>query len=156
MPVAKQKQFLDFWFNGFSNYLEALVSPERQKLMQHCGKACADSFIMQVYKNAWTESKGDIAACIRITLETLSPDVIYEPVEEDGLPSDKCYDVIYPHCLCELVNKKYIETPLQCECSRQNLLYVWESLLGKGNVSVETKKTILSGDKCCIFRITFR
>ena len=154
--MSEQNPFFLSWFKGFSNYLDALVSPERQKLMQHCGKACADSFIMQVYKNAWTEAKGDIAACIRIVLESLSPDVIYEPVEEDGLPSDKCYDVMYPHCLCELVNQHYIDTPLQCECSRQGLLYVWESLLGKGNVSVETKKTILSGDKCCIFRITFR
>ena len=149
-------QFLESWFKGFSNYLDSLVSTERQKLMQHCGKACAESFILGVYQKAWAESKGDINACIRMILEELAPEVMYEPVEEDGVPSDKCYDVVYTHCLCELVNSKFIDTPLQCECSRQNLLYVWETLLGKGNVSVEMKKTILSGDSCCVFRVTFR
>ncbi len=149
-------QFLESWFKGFSNYLDALVSTERQKLMQHCGKACAESFVLSIYKKAWAESKGDINACIRMVLEGLAPEVMYEPVEEDGVPTDKCYDVVYTHCLCELVNNKFIDTPLQCECSRQNLLYIWETLLGKGNVSVEMKKTILGGDSCCVFRVTFR
>ncbi|MCQ2579548.1 MAG: hypothetical protein MJ159_02485 [Treponemataceae bacterium] len=156
MAKQKQKQFLDYWFSGFSDYLDVLVLPERQKLMAHCGKACADSYVMQIYQDAWKSSSGNITACIRLVHEKLAPDIIYEPVDESGVPSGKSFDVMYTHCRCELVNNKYISTPLQCECSRQNLLYIWETLLGKGNVSVERKKTILSGDSCCIFRVTFR
>jgi len=154
--MIKQKQFLNFWFKGISSYVDALVSPERQKFMQHCGKACADSCDMQIYQKAWAVSQGNLTSCIRQVHKKLTPEVIYVLVDEFGIPAEKCFDVMYTHCRCALVNNKFVETPLQCECSRQNLLYIWESLLGKGNVSVERKQTILSGDKYCVFRITFR
>lgn len=154
--MTNKKDFFDHWFNGFSSSMTLLSSDERAKVMTQCGKACAEAYTNEVFQKAWKNAEGDISKCIRSIQVELAPDMIFEPVDEPGIPEGKCYDVVYNHCLCELVSKGFVTSPTQCECSRQGMLYNWESLVGKGNVSVETKQTILGGAKNCILRIMLR
>ncbi len=152
----EEKEYLKTWFKGFSNSLELLATAERQKIMCQCGKAWAEEEILGVYRQAYKAAGGDLMKTIRLLQDAFSPDIIYEPVDESGIPENKCFDVMYFRCVCELVKAKYVESPFFCESTRQSLLFVWEELVGKGNVSVETKQTILNDANSCIFRITFR
>ena len=152
----KEKDYLKAWFKGFSASLENLTTSERQKIMCQCGKTCAEEEILSVYKDAFKASNGNLIKTVRIVQDYFSPNIMYEPVDEFGVPENKCFDVIYFSCVCTLVNKKYVNNSFFCESTKQSLLFVWEELVGKGNVSVETKQTILNGSNSCIFRITFR
>lgn len=46
-------------------------------------------------------------------------------------------------------------TPNLCECSRQSIIYVGESVWGDSKIRVEQVETILSGDAECKFRVIF-
>lgn len=44
--------------------------------------------------------------------------------------------------------------PGHCECSRQSVLYILETLLPERAVTVETLETVLGGAEKCRFRVT--
>lgn len=152
----EENEYLKAWFKGFSNSLELISTAERQKVMCQCGKSWAEAEILSVYQQAYNASGGDLMKTIRLLQDAFSPNIIYEPVDEFGIPEGKCFDVMYFCCVCDLVKARYVDSPFFCESTKQSLLFVWEELVGKGNVSVETKQTILNGSNSCIFRVTFR
>lgn len=154
--MANNNSFLQAWFKGFSASLDLISTAERQKVFAQCGKACSEYSTKELYTNSWAESDGNLSKCVRLIQEQLAPDVLYEPVDEAGIPANKCFDVVYSHCACPLVAENFMSSPVLCECSRQKLLHNWESVVGKGNVGVETKQTIIGGSSTCVMRVTFR
>lgn len=156
MTSGTLQESLSAWFKGFEAALEVLASDERKKLMAHCGKSYASLSLEAIFKKSWEESNNNLPQCIRLIQKCCAPEFLYEPVDEPGVPEEKCYDVIIPHCTCALVTEGFVSNPLMCECTKEMFLSAWESVFGKGNVSVEKKQTILGGASTCILRCTFR
>jgi len=46
------KEFLDFWFAGFMRGIEALDEHSQRKVLHECGKACAQSYTVQIFREA--------------------------------------------------------------------------------------------------------
>lgn len=64
------------------------------------------------------------------------------------------YEVGYPSCVCPRLQYGETHAPEHCECSRQSILYILESLLPDKRITVETQETVLSGGDRCRFRVT--
>lgn len=62
----------------------------------------------------------------------------------------------YPRCLCPQVEAGFVAAPTHCECSRQSILYVLETLLPGREIEVETLETVLAGGAECRFRVTVK
>ena len=64
----------------------------------------------------------------------------------------RIYEMGYPRCVCP--EARETRDPAHCECSRQSVLYILETLLPGKTVTVETVETVLSGAGKCRFRVT--
>ena len=64
----------------------------------------------------------------------------------------RVYEVGYPRCVCP--EARETRDPAHCECSRQSVLYILETLLPGKTVTVETGETVLGGAGKCRFRVT--
>lgn len=62
----------------------------------------------------------------------------------------------YPRCLCPQVEAGFVAAPTHCECSRQSILYVLETLLPGREIEVVTLETVLAGGTECRFRVTVK
>lgn len=139
--------FLKYWFNGFQNSLDQIDDISKGKIFKECGKACSKSYTNQIYISAKKNSN-----CEEEFIEELRkafPEIMIEVIERGHK-----YDIKYKFCACDLVNKKYMNTSYICECSRNSLLYNWETVFGKGKIIVELIQTILSGAPYCQFKVT--
>jgi len=138
------KKFFSHWFSGFESGLENIDSRSRNKILQFCGEACADSYTRDIFSQAKTESSSTSEL-----LENLSkkfPDAEYE------LVSDSIIRVIYNKCGCDIVSGGFVKSPLFCSCSASNLRANFQAALGK-RVEVKLKASILGGAERCLFFI---
>lgn len=62
--------------------------------------------------------------------------------------------IIYPKCGCDLHVSCNLSSVSLCECSKQSILYVEQSVTNK-IITVERLESILEGHKMCKFKIKF-
>lgn len=74
----------------------------------------------------------------------------------DVIEPGRVYVMGYPRCLCPQVEAGFVAAPTHCECSRQSILYVLETLLPGREIEVETLETVLAGGTECRFRVTVK
>lgn len=65
----------------------------------------------------------------------------------------RVYEMGYQKCVCPeaLTGKKEASF---CECSRQGMIYVLESMMPEKHIDVKTIETVLSGAEKCRFKVT--
>lgn len=71
----------------------------------------------------------------------------------DVIEPGRVYEMGYPRCLCPQVEAGFVTAPTHCECSRQSILYVLETLLPGRIIEVEPLETVLAGGSECRFRV---
>lgn len=64
------------------------------------------------------------------------------------------YEVGYPKCVCGDVISGKVKDPAHCDCSRNSVLYILETLMPDKKITVETLHTVLSGAENCRFKVT--
>lgn len=140
------EKFFRQWLQGFENGLEAMDSEARSCLLGQCARKCADTGVLQAYKQLHKAVQGDRNA-------------FYTRMEELGdargeiVVTDREYHVYFPKCSCDLHTTGGVNTPKLCECSRQSILYVGQAIWKGESFRVEQVETILSGAKECKFKI---
>ena len=143
------KEFFIKWFEGFSNGLEEMDPIGRSILLKPCAKQCADTGVLKSYLEHYCAVGGE-------------RDEFYRRLSEMGdvrgevLISGREYRICFPHCACDLHTACGVKSPHLCECSRQSILYVAETVWKGCGIRVETESTILSGATECRFRIIFQ
>lgn len=138
------KKFFSYWFSGFQSGLENIDSRSRDKLLNCCGEACADSYTRDIFKREKSRSSNMDEFLKNLSVKF--PDAEYEIV------SDSCIRVMYKRCGCDIVGKGFITDPLFCRCSAANLKANFEAALG-GKIEVELKDSILGGADRCLFLV---
>ncbi len=123
------------WFKGFEKGIARLSPEERSAFFSECGKNCVNGGTLSVYKKLY-EDANDL------------PGVKGEVIEKG-----RVYRLIFLKCTCELCKKKYVTTPLLCECSRQSVIYSLHSLWKDKNFTVTLCHSILGGGTDCELRI---
>jgi len=140
-------EFLDYWFGGLLQGIEALDEPSQSKVLHECGKACARSYTAQVFREARQDS-ADIDAFLQNLARRL-PKARYEQV---GATTIK---VTYTRCGCDLVRLGLVKSPIFCECSAANLRENFEQALGT-SASVAIESSILRGGPQCVLMVSLK
>ena len=112
---------LSNWFKGFEDGIAKLSEEQRETFFRECGRNCVQCGTLQVYKDLFEQAAGDLDRFFAIADE--QPGVRCETVEKDAV-----YNLYFLECTCELHKRGYVSTPLLCECSRQSIIYVLQSL----------------------------
>lgn len=139
--------FIKEWFSWFEKGIESVNQKEQEKFFGVCGKHCVETGIMKLYKEIYDKSCSDF-------------DVFFSKLNEmkyvggKVVSSGKIYEITFPSCYCDLYTEGYVQTSAICECSRQSIIYVMNTLNPELEYAVDKLTTILSGDSECRFSIT--
>lgn len=137
---------LSNWFKGFEDGIAKLSEEQRETFFRECGRNCVQCGTLQVYKDLYEQAAGDLDRFFAIADE--QPGVRCETVEKDAV-----YNLYFLKCTCELHKRGYVSTPLLCECSRQSIIYVLQSLWKDRTFQVTICESILRGSQHCKMRI---
>ena len=137
---------LSNWFKGFEDGIAKLSEEQRETFFRECGRNCVQCGTLQVYKDLYEQAAGDLDRFFAIADE--QPGVRCETVEKDAV-----YNLYFLECTCELHKRGYVSTPLLCECSRQSIIYVLQSLWKDRTFQVTICESILRGGRHCKMRI---
>lgn len=137
---------LSNWFKGFEDGIAKLSEEQRETFFRECGRNCVQCGTLQVYKDLFEQAAGDLDRFFAIADE--QPGVRCETVEKDAV-----YNLYFLECTCELHKRGYVTTPLLCECSRQSIIYVLQSLWKDRTFQVTICESILRGSQHCKMRI---
>ena len=137
---------LSNWFKGFEDGIAKLSEDQRETFFRECGRNCVQCGTLQVYKDLYEQAAGDLDRFFAIADE--QPGVRCETVEKDAV-----YNLYFLECTCELHKRGYVSTPLLCECSRQSILYVLQSLWKDRTFQVTICESILRGRQHCKMQI---
>ncbi|MCX7747829.1 MAG: hypothetical protein N2645_13215 [Clostridia bacterium] len=138
---------LKYWFQGFEDAIANMKQQERESLFCKCGKNCADRWVLNLYKNLYSKVNGDMDLFF---LEINSAEGVKGEIVEPG----KKYHLFFKKCSCGLHTEGYVNSPFLCECSRQSIIYVFNSMIPNKKLDVKICSTILRGGDECKFSIT--
>lgn len=139
------KDFFTHWFAGFSRGMETLDGAAREKLLHQCGRACAQSYTVQIFRQARADS-ADLDAFL-YNLSRSLPGAGYERLGANVIRAT------YAQCGCDLVRLGLVRSPQLCACSAANLRENLEQALGTP-VSVTIESSILRGGSQCVLLAT--
>lgn len=139
--------FYRHWFRGFADALEDMPEAQRSDLLAHCGRACSESYSLEVYRRVRAQSDG-----VADFLERLRREI--PAIEIEAVERGKSYEIRYGECLCDLHRDGLIHSSALCECSRQSLLHNLRAAFPEKRVAVELRGSILAGDDKCVLRAT--
>ncbi len=141
------KEFLDYWFAGFVRGIDALDESSQRTVLHACGKACAQSYTVQVFREVEKKS-GDLDSFLQ-NLSRPGSGTKYERIGSNTIRAT------YSSCGCDLVRLGLVNSPTLCECSAANLRENLEQSLGI-SASVAVESSILRGGTHCVLIATIR
>jgi len=135
------KEFLDYWFAGFVRGIDSLDEPSQRKVLYECGKACAQSYTVQVFRDV-KQNSVDIDSFLQ-NLSRRGSGSTYERIGSNMIKAT------YSQCGCDLVRLGLVKSPTLCECSAANLRENLQQSLGV-SASVAVESSILRGGTHCV------
>lgn len=140
-------EFLTEWFKWFEKGISGLDEKSKEKFFSECASNCVNRGVLDMYKDLYLESENDLDKFFRsLSSKGFGEGYVIEPL--------KVYEMSFSRCTCELNNLGYVHSDCICECSRQSIIHVMESLNPDFSINVDKISTILNGDKECRFRVT--
>lgn len=132
--------------NGdMDRFLAEAPESEVAGYIDRMAEACSASYSRAVYERAFAGGR-DIPSALE-ELKREFPDFDY------SLEGNRV-EIRYSRCGCDLVRDGKASSPALCACSVASCLKNWETVLGKGSVSVELKESVLGGDGRCVLIVT--
>jgi len=139
-------EHLKYWFKGFENAIEHMEKQERESFLFECAKNCVNRGVRNLYGNLYDKVNGDMDLFFK-EINNI------ENVKSEIIESGKKYYMLFKKCTCTLHNEGYMDSPLLCECSRQSVIYVFNSIMSNKDFDVAICSTILRGGTECKFSI---
>lgn len=141
---------MEFFNQTFFQTLESNISElpvsMREKLYRPCAINCVQNFVLKEQQRQFAECNGDLD----LQYEKYGKsDYFFADIVERG----HIYEIGYPRCLCPMVESGLAALPVHCECSRQSILYVLQTLMPDKKIDVEMMHTVLTGSTECRFRV---
>lgn len=135
------------FYETLEKNIEKLPQETREELYRPCAINCVQNFVLGEQKRQFEECNKDM-------------DLQYEKYGRteyffgDIIERGRVYEMGYPRCLCPMTEDGYQCPVGHCECSRQSILYVLQTLSPDKKFKVEILHTVLSGANECRFRVT--
>ena len=138
---------ITFWFSGFEKGVEAMTPRQRETLFSACGQNCVKQGTLAFYQQIYEEAGGDLDMFFQKTNQVPG-------LRAEILAPGSKYIFCFSSCSCPLHTQGYVNTPHLCECSRQSVLYVLNTLWPKKEFAVDLTGSILRGDSLCRLEIS--
>jgi hypothetical protein len=139
--------FNQTFFQALESSISELPASMREKLYRPCAINCVQNFVLKEQQRQFAECNSKL-------------DLQYEKYGKseyffaDIVERGHVYEIGYPKCLCPMVESGFATSPVHCECSRQSILYVLQTLMPDKEIHVEMMHTVLTGSAECRFRVT--
>lgn len=143
----EQMDFFRHWFGGFEGSLDELDEAARTRLLGNCGRACAQSYTVAIFRETWQAS--DSLEDFLSRLSQRLPDGHYKLIGENTIQAT------YNRCGCDLVGLGFVRSAALCECSAANLRENLEQAISQ-SVSVVIESSILRGGEKCLLTATIK
>ena len=108
---------------------------------------CVKDTVLPLQRKMFQECGGDLDAQYQ---KYGTSDGFFANIIQPG----RIYEMGYPKCVCPEVLSGAARDPAHCECSRQSIACILESLLPDRCIAVETVETVLTGADRCRFLVT--
>ncbi len=119
----------------------------KEDVLSECGKACSESYTLELYRRIRKES-ADVEDFFKRLKSELPEIKVVEAVR------GQLYEIRYTECMCDLHKKGFVNCGAFCECSRQSLLYNLTQIFPDKSVRVELTDSILNGAPECVLRVS--
>lgn len=129
------------------NSIAKLSQSEREELYKSCALGCVQNYVLKEQQRQFKECNGNLDEQYKRYGKS---DYFFADIIESG----HIYEIGYPKCLCPMYEAGLVSSPIHCECSRQSIIYVLNTLIPEKKVHVEMLHTVLSGAGECRFRVT--
>jgi hypothetical protein len=133
------------FFETLESGIEKLPQETVTELYRPCAIGCVQNFVLREQQRQFAECGGDLDAQYE---KYGKSEFFFADIIERG----HIYEMGYPRCLCPVVESGLAHSPVHCECSRQSILYVLQTLLPEKKITVERLHTVLDGADECRFR----
>lgn len=133
------KRFFKEWIETL---LENLDEDTRKKVLQHCGRFCANQHSIELFKKLKDDTKN-----LEELVTKLNEDIKgtkWTIIDENSL------EVEYERCFCPLHSTGVVNSPTQCNCSTGWLKENLELYLEK-DVDITLQHSALQGFPTCKF-----
>lgn len=139
--------FNQSFFTALERSIEKLPQATREELYRPCAINCVQNFVLGEQQRQFSECGGELD----LQYEKYGrSDYFFADIIERG----HIYEIGYPRCLCPTVESGFSASPVHCECSKQSMLYVLQTLMPEKEIRVEVMHTVLGGGAECRFRVT--
>ena len=135
------------FYSELEKSIAALPQRLREEVYLPCAVNCVKSYVLKEQQRQFDECNHNLD----LQYERYGrSEYFYADIIERG----HIYEIGYPRCLCPMVESGFAGLPTHCECSRQSMLYVLNTLMPDRAITVETIHTVLTGATECRFRVT--
>jgi predicted hydrocarbon binding protein len=143
--LEQSKAFAGAWTTSLINSMDKeLDNQTRSKILQACGRACAQRNSAPLIKSFPGKLDGLLAKMKEMWLESYAHDAKKGLIVLTGRKSDKCPCPIHP----AKGTKSY------CECANGHMDELFSKVIGKP-VKVELIESVLGGNQRCSWRISY-
>ena len=142
----------EFFNKAFYRALEGSISslPQsvREELYRPCAEGCVKRYVLAEQQRQFDECGSNLDA--QYERYGRSPYFFADIIERGHI-----YEIGYPteQCVCPMVSSGMASSSVHCECSRQSMLYVLNTLLPDKKIKVELVHSVLTGAGECRFRV---
>lgn len=134
------------YYQIMEDTIAELPRDTQEKVYRHCAEDCVRDYVLKEQRRRFDECNGDM-------------DLIYTRYSDMGdtfsrvVEKGHIYEMGYRKCLCHMYDSGFTKSPVDCECSRQSVLYILGELYPDRKFDVQMIDSVLNGADQCLFRI---
>lgn len=138
-------EFVQLCVKNMIEGIAELPKEAQDKALCQCGRACASTGVIDMYKDLYEKSNRNI-------------DLFFENMNFQNCVMGKVrectkeYEIMFPKCLCDLYTMGITKEGCMCECSKQSILFCLNTIAPEYQWKVTLEKTIIRGGDCCVIK----
>ncbi|NMP38565.1 MAG: hypothetical protein GX051_10695 [Clostridiales bacterium] len=139
------------FYRALEGSIGSLPQSLREELYRPCAEGCVKRYVLAEQQRQFDECGKNLD--LQYEKYGRSPYFFADIIEKGHV-----YEIGYPtaQCLCPMVSSGMAASSVHCECSRQSMLCVLETLLPDRSITVELLHSVLTGEKECRFRVVIK
>ena len=148
MMDQENEKFNKNFYQVLEQSIGKLPQETRSKLYRSCAEHCAGQYVLAEQQRLFEECDKDLD---KLYEKYGRSEYLFAEIIERG----HVYEIGYPtsKCFCPMVASGMATSAVHCECSKQSILYVLETLLPDKKITAEMLHSVMTGAKECRFRV---
>lgn len=152
LEIIMNEEMMSFdkeFYKVLESGIENIPQEVREELYRPCAINCVKKYVLIEQQRQFQECGCDLDKQYE---KYGKSEYFFAEIIEKG----HVYEIGYPceKCLCPMVESGMATSSVHCECSRQSMLYVLQTLQPEKKIHVQLMHSVLTGAKECRFHVT--